>query len=200
MFLVEIDEETGFVSEKEFNSGWKAIKAFNEVYKKKGIKGFTVVALACDYFSPLKHYSTKDRPYRACEEVFGRRNSINFDSELMKTAIATYLELQIDPDLEMEKVNREIKTRLLGQLTDANNDDDDSKVEKYRKSLANHEESIQSFNKNFDKKEAIGRAVTTNGYELSRIENDIKSRKNSKFKQHGDGVINPDKLGLNSKT
>ena len=199
MFLVEIDEDTGLVSEIPANSGWKAIKAFNNIYKKKGIKGFTVVALACDYFSPLKHYSNKDRPYRACEEVYGRRNTINFDDELIKEAFSVYLELQIDPDLEMEKINREIKTRLLGQLTDANNVDDDSKVEKYRKALSSHEESIQKFKENFSKKEAIGRAVTTNGYELSRIENDIKSRKNSKFKLHGENAINPDKLGLNSK-
>ena len=200
MFLVEIDPDTGLVSETIADSGWRAIKVFNEIYKKKGIKGFTVVALSCDYLSPLRHYSNKDRPYRACEEVYGRRNSMNFDDELIKAAMETYLELQIDPDLEMEKINREIKTRLLGQLTDANNQDDDSKVEKYRKSLSNHEESIQKFKENFNRKEAIGRAVTTNGYELSRIENDIKSRKNSKFKQHGDGAINPDKLNLNSKS
>ena len=35
MFLVEIDEDTGLVSEIPANSGWKAIKAFNNIDKKK---------------------------------------------------------------------------------------------------------------------------------------------------------------------
>lgn len=200
MFLVQIDSETGFVSEAPGCDGWKAIRTFNELYKKKGIKGFTVLALACDYFSPLEYYSDKDRPFRASEEIFGRRNALNFDSEIYLNARESYLELQKDSDLEMRRINREIKIRLLDQLSEANNNQDDSVIDRLRKSLKSHEEAINLFENKFDIKEAVNRAVTTNGYELSRIENDIKSRKNSKFTQHGEGAMNPNKLGLNSKT
>lgn len=197
MYLIEIDGETGLILDSPTNSGWKAIKAFNAVFKKKGIKGMTVIALAADYLSPIAHYAVdKDRYARACEEIFGKRNAINFEEPLYAEAIEKYRELQLDPDLETEKINREIKLRLLNKINEANKNEDDASIEKFRKSLQDHENSVKNFNSRFNKKEAVAKAATANGYELSRIEADIKSRKNSKFVSHGDNIINPDQLGL----
>ena len=196
MYLIQINEETGLIDDVETNSGWKAIKAFSDVAKAKGVKAMTVVALAIDYLSPLSHYMEKDRYARACDEVYGKRDALNFEDELILKAAEKYRDLQLDPDLETERINKEIKLRLLEKINQANRDEDDTAIEKFRKSLESHEKTIESFNKRFDKKSAVEKAVTVTGYELSRIEADIKSRKKSKFVSHGDDAINPNKLGL----
>ena len=200
MFLIEIDEETGLISDVPTNSGWKAIKAFFTLYKKKGIKSMTAVALVVDYQSPIRHYKQKDRFERASDEIFGKRNAIDFESDIVKDALEKYKDLQFDPDLETEKINNEIKIRLIDKINTANQLDDDAGISKYRKAMEDHEKAVTSFNLRFDKKSVLEKAVTSTGYELSRIESDIKSRKKSKFVDHGDGLENPDRLGLNSKT
>lgn len=196
MYLIQINDETGLIDEVETNSGWRAIKDFSNLAKKKGIKAMTAVALSVDYLSPLSHYMEKDRYARACDEIYGDREALDFEDELILKAIDKYRDLQLDPDLETERINKEIKLRLLEKINEANRNEDDIAIEKYRKSLDSHEKTIETFNKRFDKKLAIEKAVTVTGYELSRIEADIKSRKKSKFVSHGDDAINPNKLGL----
>lgn len=198
MYLIEIDEETGLISEQPSNSGWKAIKAFRDVYNSKrlGLKGLTVVALTIDYLSIYSHYVEKDRFARACEEIFGKRSALKYDDNLLSSAMKKYAELQFNPDFEHKKINDEIKSRLLNKISLANKAEDDVEIDRLRKSLAAHEKSVIDFDKRFDKREASKTAVTNNGYELSRIENDLISRKNSKFENFGEGFENPNKLGL----
>lgn len=194
MYLIQIDPDTGLIADTPTNTGWRAIKAFRDFEKKKGLKGMTVVALTADYLSILSHYKENDRAQRANEEIYGKRNAIDFNDIFAAAALEKYKELQMDPDLETERINKEIKIRLIEKMNDANRNEDDSAIEKFRKSLADHENSIQSFNKRFDKKAAIEKAVTSTGYELTRIEADIKSRKKSKFVNHGEDVINPKQI------
>lgn len=196
MYLIQIDESTGLVLDCPTNDGWKAIKDFMNLYRKKGIKGITVIALASDYESPLRHYKGKDRNERACEEVFSKRHAMDFNDELVIKAMVKYQELQLDPDLETDRLNKEIKLRLIDKLSEANSADDDVGIEKYRKAMENHEKSITSFNLRFDRRNAMEKSATVNDYELSRIEADIKSRKKSKFVNHGDDLENPNQLGL----
>lgn len=199
MYLIEIDSETGLIQDVPSNSGWKAISVFRDLVKKKGLKALTVVALSIDYLSIFHHYSEKDRPIRAMEEIYGKRNALDLEDQLVLNAIEKYRELQFNPDLEQEKINNDIKMRLLTKIQEANIREDDPEIERLRKSLNNHEETIAKFNARFDKKSAIEKSVTNNGYELSRIENDIKSRKNSKFNNQGEFFENPNKLGLENQ-
>lgn len=199
MYLIEIDPETGLISEDVTNSGWMAIKDFSKLVKKFGIKAMTVVALTADYQSPLRHYKDKDRPDRAVDEIYSNRKGLDLENELIVNALGKYRELQLDPDLETDRLNKEIKLRLIDKVTVANNADDDAAIEKYRNAMQKHEVSVTSFNQRFDKRVAMDKAVTSTGYQLSRIEADIKSRKKSKFVNHGDGLENPDRLGLNQK-
>lgn len=196
MYLIEIDEETGLISDDVTNSGWKSIKSFNTLLKKKGIKAMTVVAMTVDYLSPLSHYKEKDRFERACSEIYDKRDSLVISDDLIADAIKSYKELQMNPDLETERINREIKIRLIEKMNEANSNEDDSAIEKYRKLLSDHEQTIKNFNDRFNKKEAVSKAVTANGYELSRIEAEIRSRKKSKFVNHGEDFENPNRLGL----
>ena len=53
----------------------------------------------------------------------------------------------------------------------------------------------EDFVKDFNIQEAINNSVTENGYELSRIEMDIITRKNSKFVDASE-LVNPNKLEL----
>lgn len=198
MYLIEIDEETGLISEDPSNSGWKAIKAFRDVYNSKrlGLKALTIVALTIDYLSIYSNYAEKDRFSRACEEIYGKRTALKYDDNLLTSAMQKYSELQFNSDFEQKKINDEIKARLLNKISLANKAEDDVEIDKLRKSLAAHDKATDDFNKKFDKKEAMKTAVTSNGYELSRIENDLVSRKNSKFENFGEDFENPNKLGL----
>lgn len=196
MYLLELNDE-GLIDDTPTNTGWKAISVFRKVFKKYGIKGLTCIALSADYQSMFRHYNDEDRPRRASDEIYGDRNHLDFQKdEILKEAIQKYKDLQFNADLEQEKINNEIKLRYLRNLSESNTNGDDVNIAKYNKLLQNHENSIEKFNKRFDRKESLKIAVTNSGYELSRIENDILSRKNSKFVTHGTDISNPDKLGL----
>lgn len=196
MYLIEIDDNTGLILDSPEQSGWKAIKEFREVYKKYGLQGMTMVALARDYQSPFRFYNNKERPFRAMEEVYGNREKFDVTKPIFAQAFEKYEDLQFNSDLEQERLNEEINHRLLEQMRVANQQEDDISIEKTRKAMQAHQKYVESFKSSFNREEAVKKAVTTNGYELSRIENDIKSRKNSKFKNNGEGLKNPDKLGL----
>lgn len=196
MYLIEIDSKTGLISEDVTSSGWMAIKDFQAVFKKHGLKGMTLIALSKDYLSPLQHYNNRERPFRAMEEIYGSRDVIDIEEEIIKDAFRKYEQLQFNSDLDQERLNNEITDRLLNQIRDANDSNDDKAMEMHRSSMQKHQKYVDSFKATFSKEEAVKKAVTSNGYELSRIENDIRSRKNSKFKNYGEGFKNPDKLGL----
>lgn len=200
MYLVEIDPETGLVKLDPTNDSWAGIKDFREVVEKYDLKVFTCIALSCDYLSVFRHYSNEDRPFRAMDEIYGNRNELDFENdEVILKAKEKYFELQFNADLEQEQINKDIKLRYLKSLTEANRKSDDVEIEKYNRLLQKHQTSINTFNDSFDRQEALSQAVTKNGYRLSRIENDIVSRKNSKFVTHGIDIQNPNKLDLNQE-
>lgn len=195
MYLVEIDPKTNLIADDTIGDGWRAIKDFTNLVDTYGLKGFTVVALVHDYQTLLRHYSLEDRPSRATEEIFEDRDALNFSEELIVKACHKYKELQFDADLEQEQMNNEIKIRYIKKIAQANRDEDDTEIEKYNRLLQKHEITIKQFNDRFDRREALSNAATLKNYTLSRIENDIASRKNSKFVIHK-AEKNPDKLNI----
>lgn len=197
MYLIQIDPNTGLIVEDPVNSGWMAIKEFREVFKKYGKQGVTMLALARDYESPFKYYNNKERPFRAMEEVYGSRDKFDPMEDIFAAAYLKYDDLQFNSDLDQERLNNEITQRLLTQMREANIAEDDKLIAVHRKSMQDHQKYVDSFKSSFSREEAVKKAVTSNGYELSRIENDIRSRKNSKFKNYGEELKNPNKLGLN---
>jgi valyl-tRNA synthetase len=198
MYLIQINQETGLIDDSPSNSGWKAIKAFRELFSKKGINAMTVVALSCDYLSIFAYYDRADRFARAVEEVYTKRSALKETEPLVQNAIEKYLELQFNNDLQLERINAEIKTRLLKKISEANQVEDDTEISRLSNQINKHEEAIQKFNSKFEKKKIVEKAITNSGYELSRIENEILSKKNSKFVNHGEDLENPNKLGLNN--
>ncbi len=195
MYLITLDFNTGLVKDDVNYDSWKGIKCFKELVERDGLKALTVVALSIDYLSIYYHYKESDRPIRVIEEVYGSRNAIDFKDELIQQCVSKYKELQFNPDLEQEKIFNERKISLLNKINIATDEDDDVAIDKYSKQLINHEDSMNKFIKRFDKDKAIDGSVANSGYTLSRIENDIKSRKNSKFLDKSNAV-NPNKLKL----
>lgn len=196
MYLVELDIKSGLLSMDVTNDSWMGIKCFKKLYEKKGIEALTVVALTADYLSVLSHYPENDRFIRSLEEVYGDRMKLKINDELIKECLSKYKQLQFNPDLEQERIFKEIKIRILESMSRANQEENDIDIAKYTKELQRHEETMNSFSTRFNKKEAVSNAVTSNGYILSRIENDILSRKKSKFVNHDEKFENPNKLNL----
>jgi len=196
MFLTTVDEETGLLSLDPNQDSWRGIKIFRDFFKKHGLEGITVIAFSADYQTPFRMYDSNDRPRRAMEEIYGDRDKLNVKNQDFQDCLQKYNELQFNADLEQERINNEIKLRYLKNLAEANTTGDDINVSKFTKLLQDHENSIQKFNQRFNKAEALSAAITNSGYKLSRIENDINSRKNSKFVEHGENFKNPNKLNL----
>jgi hypothetical protein len=195
MYLIEISKTTGLISEDLTNSGWRAIKDFRNLVDVRGLEALTVVALVKDYQSPLRNYSQEDRPARAMEEIFDNREALDFNNDLLKNALNKYMELQFNIELEQRNLNNEIKIRYVKKIFEANNKEDEVEIEKYTRLLQKHEVSTKAFDQKIDVDELMKKSVTNSGYELTRIENDINSRKNSKFVLHSISK-NPDKLKI----
>ena len=196
--MIQLDDN-GIVKNDVTGDGWKAIKEFRDLVKKYKIEALTVVALAVDYDSILAYYNDNDRYLRAVEEVYGVRDKLKKDS-LVDAALKKYDALQYNDDLEHDRIIREYKSRLLERLKAAMADESEKgerDVERLNKTLKNHEETNKEFYKKFDRNEVIySNAVTSSGYSLSRIENDLLTKKNSKFANEGRDLINPKKLGI----
>lgn len=199
MYLLELNDD-GLVKDDIVQDNWKAIKEFRDVYEKHGIKGLTVVSLFTDYNSPLSYFIEKDRFLRSVEEIYGSRNKLKKDL-VIDAAIAKYSSLQYNPDLEHCQVLQDYKIRILEKIKlEMSKDDPESEAEIVRLNgvLQKHETSSKSFYEKFEKQEIINTtAVTSNGYQLSRIETDLIKKKNSKFANEGKNLINPNKLNLN---
>lgn len=196
MYLIQIDPNTGLIMDDPANTGWMAIKELLAVFKKYGKEGVTFIALSKDYESPFRYYNNKERPLRAMDEIYGSRDKFDITKPLFTEAFTKYDELQFNSELESERLNNEITQRLLEKTREANEQGDDTNLDKYRLQMQKHQAYVEKFKASFNREEAVKKAVTSNGYELSRIEADIKSRKNSKFVNHGDDFKNPKKLGL----
>lgn len=195
MYLIQLDEKTGMVKDDTTYDSWKGIKVFRELVEHKGIQALTVVALAVDYESPIRNYKKADRIYRAMEEVYGDRKKLKVDTEQIKHCLEKYADLQFNEELEQYTVFRDIKINILERLSAASRIQDDAEVARQTKNLQSHETTLKSFKSTFSRENAITQAVTASGYVLSRIENDILTRKNSKFVDKT-YATNPNNLGL----
>lgn len=195
MFLTEIGAD-GLIKIDQTGSGWLAIDVFNKIYKKHGRRGMTVIALSTDYLSVFRHYpSRQDRFLVSVDEKYEKRSDFR-KTKLIDEALIKYDELQFNSDLEQERINNDIRNRLLRKLKEANDGEDDAGIATHNKALQLHEASIAAFNKRFDREKALKTAVSSSGYELSRIEVDIMSSKKSKFVHHGKNLENLDNLKL----
>lgn len=198
MYLLQLDE-SGLVSDDVIGDSWKAVSVFRELVNKYKREGLTVVALAVDYDSLLSFYNPTDRYIRAVEEVFGSRNKFK-KNELISKAMERYGELQFDPDLEHNMILKDYKIRLLERIK-ANmileTPEGETEVNRLNGILRQHENSSKDFYSKFDKQKTIAsNAVTKSGYKISRIENDLLTKKNSKFATEGKDLFNPKKLGI----
>lgn len=196
MYLLTIDFNTGLIKDDISNDSWKGIRCFKELVERDGnLKSLTAVAQSVDYLSIYSHYKESDRPIRVIEEIYGSRTAIDFKDELIQECVSKYKELQFNPDLEQERIFNDRKISLLEKINLATEQDDDMSIDKYSKQLESQEATVEKFNKRFDRNKAIDGSVANSGYSLSRIENDIKSRKNSKFLD-SNNAVNPNKLRL----
>lgn len=198
MYLIQIDRITGLVKEDTNNDSWAGIECFRKLVERDGLRGLTVVALSVDYLSIYSHYKESDRPIRVIEELYGSRDAVDHFEALYQECFAKYKVLQFSSDLEQERIFNDRKISLLEKINKANIEDNDVDIDKYTNQLHKHEEAIAKFNKRFDKEKIISNSVTSSGYELSRIENDLRSRKNSKFLDHS-FTKNPNKLKLENE-
>ena len=199
MYLIQLDSD-GLVMNDSLHDNWKAIKEFREVYDKYKIEGITVVALTSDYESAYKYYTNeKDRFLRSIEEVYGNRSKLKIN-QLLQSAIDKYNALQYNSDFERIRQFNEYKDRLIqriGENMKIETPEAEIEVNRLNKTLKSQEDSFKDFMKGLDRNELLNKtAATSNGYELSRIEIDLLTKKNSKFANEGRDIVNPNKLGL----
>lgn len=195
MYLLTIDQKTGFIKNDDTFDSWKGIKVFRELVEQKGIEALTIIALAVDYESPFRNYKQADRIYRAMEEIYSDRKKFKVDSVQIKECLDKYADLQFNEELEQYEVFRNIKINILDRLSAASRAGDEQAIAVQTRNLQQHETTLKSFKERFSREAAMSEAITSSGYVLSRIENDIRNRKNSKFvdKQH---ATNPNNLNL----
>ena len=202
MYLVELDDDTGLVKDDINNDGWKAIKVFRDLYKKHGLKGFTLVALSCDYLTPFAQYNNEERPYRAMQELYESRLIIDITEDIWRAAFTKYKDLQRNNDLEFERINRDYQTNLLDKLSRITSEIeiDQAEFERVQDLINKFEDRMDKFKKKFNKTEIVKEhGIASNGYKLSRIEQDIAYTRNSKFVNTEKKLENPNKLGLNNQ-
>lgn len=199
MWLIRIDPDTGLVLDDPSNDGWMGIKEFRELVEKHKVEGLTVVALACDYLSPIVlSYQEKDRPGRAQEEVYEHRDYLKYDTDkVIQSAVSKYKELQFNAGMERDLLNKGIEDDLTKKLSTAFSEGDDVSIDTLNRRLSKFQETKKMFQEKFDRDKTISdHSVASNGYSLTRIEVDLNTRKNSKFLNSGTNAINPNKLGL----
>lgn len=199
MWFLILDEETGLISEDPSNDGWKAVRSFRKVFDKYGLEGMTLVALSCDYLSPWKDYSDEERPYKAMEEIYDSRKKVDVKSDLFVNAFADYKAIQIDSEMELDKLNNKIELRMMSELDAISNSEemDLAKFDAIQKKLYDHRSRVYQFKKNFDKEKHIRDfGISSNGYVMSRIERHLRYKRNSKFANPEREIENPNKLGI----
>lgn len=175
MYLVEISSRTGLVKEDPLLDGWMAIKSFNDVVNtpELGLQAFTVVALSCDYQSPLRYYSMKDRPYAAMKFVTGKRNAFVWEQDIIQQAMNDYLEIQKDQILEEGSLLDELKE---SQLIKIREETDNVKKTILFKEMAEINRLIKIYKKDNENRDIFAKSPVVNGYKLSRLEIKIKDK------------------------
>lgn len=204
MYLIQLDiDGDGLILDTPLHDGWKAIKEFRTVYDKLKRQGMTVVALTADYESVYRYYTNeRDRFLRSVEEVYGNRTKIKI-TPIIQDAIDKYNELQYNSDFERIRQFNEYKDRLIQRIginMKSETPEAEKEVMRLNTTLKNQEDSFKEFMKSIDRNDLLSQtAATSNGYELSRIEIDLRTKKNSKFANEGRDIVNPNQLGLTDK-
>jgi hypothetical protein len=199
MYLTKINIKTGLLEIEEENDGILSIKAFREIlidedlrFKKRsefpGIHCLTAIALTVDYLSPVRFYSDKDRPFKAQEEVTGKRKVWDWPQEKIQLALKKYSDLQYDPTLVEGQIHYQRKVSMLERFKESE--------EKYGKGLKNKKgeeiiyespakiaamlrvinTDIKEYEKQIQGKEVYEKSPVKNGYKLSRIEQKLEKK------------------------
>ena len=98
----------------------------------------------------------------------------------------------------LQKLKADAENYLGEKVNEAVASDDEAAIDRYTAQLNKHNEAAEKFKKTFNKEKALEDSVSNSGYKLSRIENDLKSRKNSTFKDTANAT-NPNRLGLENQ-
>lgn len=192
MYLTKINKRTGFVDIENEEDGVLAIKEFRDIINDKslGIGCFTAIALSVDHDSSLRHYSEKDRPKKAMEEVTGNRNEYDWYIDKIQLALKKYAELQYNPTLEEGEIHYQRKVAKLKEYKESEQyygkgiKDKDGKEILYKEpgrvasELRKINEDIDQYEKSISGKDLYAEAPSKSGYKLSRLEQKIL-KKNS---------------------
>jgi hypothetical protein len=167
MYLVEISNRTGLIKEDPLLDGYNAIKSFKIIVDTLGLEALTIIALACDYQSPLRYYSMKDRPYAAMRFVTGKKNAFVWEQDIIQEAMNDYLELQKDQVLEEGMLLKDLKEQQLIKIKEERSTIIKAGLFKELGEINNLIKKYDNDNKNRD---IFAQSPVKNGYSLSRLE------------------------------
>jgi hypothetical protein len=173
MYLVEISQRTGLIKEDPLLDGFMAIQSFRKVVETLGLEAMTVIAIACDYQSPLRYYTMKDRPYAAMKFVTGSKSSFIWEQDIVQEAMNDYLDLQKDQILEEGVLLRDLKE---SQLIKIKNEKDTEKQTSLFKEMGAINDLIKKYDRDNKEKDIFASSPVVNGYKLSRLENKITDK------------------------
>lgn len=176
MYLMQLDPVTGLVKEDPDMDGWMAIESFRELYHLKGygIYGLTVVALVVDYGSVFSRYSEKERPLKAIENIYGKRDAILWNCDEMQIASIAYADLQYNATLEEKKIIDNLRVTKLQEIQDAESTFDKQKL---LRELGSINDMHDVFDKKNSSRDLFTKSPVRNGYTLSRLETKIEDPK-----------------------
>jgi hypothetical protein len=176
MYLLQLDPQTGLVKSDDDLDGWMAIPSFRELVAKKGygIQALTCVALVIDYGSVIKNYNEKERPLKAIEIVFNKRNAILWNCDEIQLACINYKELQYNPVLEEKQILDDLRVNKLLEIKEQF---DTNKKTSLLRELGGINDLHDSFEKKNLSKDFFAESPVRNGYKLSRLEIKILDKK-----------------------
>lgn len=201
MYLTELNPKTGLLKYEDINDGIFAVKAFRDILldenlrfqktaEHPGIHLMTAVAFTVDYLSPVRFYSDKDRPFKAQEEVTGKRNVWDWPLDKIQIALKRYSDLQYDPTLIEGQIHYQRKVTMLEKFRESEEKygkgfkDKNGKEILYdspaviAKRLRVINDDIKEYEKQIQGKDVYDSSPVKNGYKLSRLEQKIE-KKNS---------------------
>lgn len=167
MYLLQLDPKTGLLRQENELDGWMAIESFRKLVELHGIKALTCVALVMDYGSLIKHYTEKERPHKAMQNVYYNRDALQWFSDEIQLACIHYKELQFDPVLEEKKILDGIR---IDKLEEIKNEPDNFKKQNLLRELGQINGLHESFEKKHSTQDFFHKSPVRNGYHLQRLE------------------------------
>lgn len=182
MYLTSIEKNTGLVDIELDRDGFYAIPEFRKILnltdKKEsdyGRKVFTVVALVVDYESSIRFYNHKEKPAKAEDIVFLRRNVILFNSPEIQEAMIAYSKLQLSLELEEKRMLDEMKADKLQEINNTDNKETAIKMRLFG-DLDKINTQIKKFNEEYEDKDLFSASPVRNGYTLGRLEQKLLNK------------------------